>query len=105
VSLIPQSRTAVVETPHPFMPFTKIRVMSAPVSKFSLSSPIYTGQGKEIIVPERTNLQIGRYGALPLRNQFRYVALNVKGQRVGFALDRQGVFHGSAKRFDSIFST
>ena len=38
----------LVETPHPFMPFSKIRVTSAPISKFSLSSPVFTGQGKKM---------------------------------------------------------
>jgi len=48
VSLIPQTKMLLVETPHPFMPFSKIRVTSAPISKFSLSSPVFTGRGKEM---------------------------------------------------------
>ena len=101
--MIPQSNRVIVETPHPLLPFTKIRVLSAPLGSFSLSSPLFTGQGR-IILLEITNEALGRYGASPTERQFRYVALNVKGQRAGFALDRQGQFEGSAKRFDSIFS-
>src|ERR1700737_5080478 len=46
MTFIPETRTLLVETPHLFRPFSKVRVMSAPVSKLTLSSPLYTGRGK-----------------------------------------------------------
>jgi hypothetical protein len=47
-------------------------------------------------------LVLGKYGASPSPGQFRYVALNIKGQRVGYAIDREGIFNGSAKDFESL---
>lgn len=44
-TLLPNSKTMLVETPHVFMPFSKVRVMSAPLNKLSLSRPLYTGKG------------------------------------------------------------
>lgn len=44
-TLLPNSKTMLIETPHVFMPFSKVRVTSAPLSKVSLSKPLYTGKG------------------------------------------------------------
>jgi hypothetical protein len=46
---------------------------------------------------------VGKYGASPKPGQYRYVALNIKGKRGGWAVDREGEFFGSAKAFDSLF--
>jgi hypothetical protein len=35
--------------------------------------------------------------------QFRYVALNLRGKRVGYGIDREGWFKDSAKKFDALF--
>jgi hypothetical protein len=46
---------------------------------------------------------LGKYGASPSPGQSRYLALFVKGQKIAFALDREGEFKGSAKDFESLF--
>jgi len=43
--LLPKSKTVLVETPHILFPFSKVRVMSAPISRLTLSSSLYTGKG------------------------------------------------------------
>jgi len=85
------------------MPFSKVRVVSAPLRRVTLSTPVYSGRGEKnfggII------WQLGTFGASPPPGQFRFVALNIKGQRVGFALDREGQFPTTARKFDSIFKS
>jgi hypothetical protein len=44
--MLPALKTLVIETPHILMPLTRIRVISAPLSQLTLSSPVYSGQGK-----------------------------------------------------------
>jgi hypothetical protein len=84
------------------MPFSKVRITSAPISKLSLSSPLYTGKGSCLY--ELAADRAGPSGASPLAGQFRYMGLNVKGQRVGYVIDREGRFQGSAKAFDALVS-
>jgi hypothetical protein len=98
--MLPALKTLVIETPHVLMPLTRIRVISAPLSQLTLSSPVFSGQGKGFRL---SLLTVGKYGASPKPGQYRYVALNVKGKRGGWALDREGDFFGSAKAFNSLF--
>lgn len=85
------------------MPFSKVRVVSAPLRRVGLSTPIYSGRGNEILSYPTDG--IGTFGASAPPGQFRFVALNIKGQRVGFALDREGQFPTTARQFDSIFKS
>jgi hypothetical protein len=47
MAFVPESKTFLIETPHMFLPFSKVRVMAAPLRKLSLSSPVFTGKGKQ----------------------------------------------------------
>jgi len=42
---MPGSKTLLIEAPHMWLPFSKVRVVSAPVQKFRLSTPVYSGKG------------------------------------------------------------
>ena len=47
--MVPGSKQLLIEAPHILRPFSKVRVISAPIDMLSLSSPMYTGRGTEVL--------------------------------------------------------
>jgi len=45
IMYVPQINGIVVSTPDMWMPFRKIRLMAAPLQKWVLNGPLYTGLG------------------------------------------------------------
>ena len=51
-----------------------------------------------------TDINPGKYGASAGPTQFRFVRMYLRRQKVGYVIDREGVFVGGAKRFENIFA-
>jgi len=47
---------------------------------------------------------VGKYGSSAGATQFRFVRMRLERQKAGYVIDRDGIFVGGAKRFESIFS-
>jgi hypothetical protein len=45
---------------------------------------------------------VGKFGASSSAGQFRYIALNIEGQRVAYALDREGEFPQGVEVFNAL---
>jgi hypothetical protein len=50
IAMVPGSKQVLIEAPHILLPWSRTRVIAAPLEWLSLSTPMYTGRGSFLLL-------------------------------------------------------